>query len=74
MSEIYSAKLIEEGLLTREEVDRMYADFRALLSRLGTLAVTPIPVCARDGDNVTAPSSRMPWYSGPTLLGALEVA
>jgi 2-oxoglutarate dehydrogenase E1 component len=29
--EIYAAKLIEEGLLTRADVERMQADFRALL-------------------------------------------
>src|SRR4029078_11677354 len=30
--------------------------FYALLGKLGPLAVTAIPVCARDGDNVTTPS------------------
>ena len=49
-------------------------DFYALLGKLGPLAVTSIPVCARDGDNVTTPSTRMPWYSGTTLLTALEGA
>jgi bifunctional enzyme CysN/CysC len=49
-------------------------DFYALLGKLGPLAVTAIPVCARDGDNVTTPSPRMPWYSGATLLAALEGA
>ena len=49
-------------------------DFYALLGKLGPLAVTTIPVCARDGDNVTSPSTRMPWYSGTTLLTALEGA
>jgi bifunctional enzyme CysN/CysC len=49
-------------------------DFYALLGKLGPLAVTTIPMCARDGDNVTAPSRRMPWYSGTTLLTALEGA
>ena len=48
--------------------DRIVTDFYALLGKLGPLAVTAIPVCARDGDNVTAPSTRMPWYSGTTLL------
>ena len=54
--------------------DRIVTDFYALLGKLGPLAVTAIPVCARDGDNVTAPSTRMPWYSGTTLLTALEGA
>ena len=52
--------------------DKIVTDFYALLGKLGPLAVTAIPVCARDGDNVTAPSTRMPWYSGTTLLTALE--
>jgi bifunctional enzyme CysN/CysC len=54
--------------------DHIVTDFYALLGKLGPLAVTAIPVCARDGDNVTSPSSRMPWYSGTTLLTALEGA
>lgn len=48
--------------------------FRALLDRLGDINVTAVPVCAREGDNVTSPSVRMPWYSGPTVLSALETA
>jgi bifunctional enzyme CysN/CysC len=54
--------------------DAIAADFRALLDRLGDLSVTAIPVCARDGDNVTQPSARMPWYTGQTLLAVLEQA
>jgi bifunctional enzyme CysN/CysC len=49
-------------------------DFRALLGKLEFDRITPIPICARDGDNVTSPSTRMPWYSGSSLLQALEVA
>ena len=49
-------------------------DFLALQDRLGTLTVTAIPVCARDGDNVTSASTRMAWYEGGTLLAALEAA
>jgi bifunctional enzyme CysN/CysC len=58
----------------RAVFDRIVADFAALGDRLGALAVTPIPIVARDGDNVTAAGTRMPWFSGPTLLGALEAA
>jgi bifunctional enzyme CysN/CysC len=54
--------------------NKIVTDFYALLGKLGPLAVTAIPLCARDGDNVTAPSRRMPWYSGTTLLSALEAA
>ncbi len=54
--------------------ERIVADFHAMLGHLRALAVTAIPVCARDGDNVTTPGSRMPWYQGTTLLAALESA
>jgi bifunctional enzyme CysN/CysC len=49
-------------------------DFRALLGKLEFDRITPIPICARDGDNVTGPGDRMPWYTGPSLLRALEIA
>jgi bifunctional enzyme CysN/CysC len=49
-------------------------DFRALLGKLEFDRITPIPICARDGDNVTAASVRMPWYAGGSLLQALENA
>jgi bifunctional enzyme CysN/CysC len=54
--------------------DSIVQDFTALQDKLGPIAVTAIPVCARDGDNVTVGSTRMPWYTGDTLLAALEVA
>ena len=39
---------------------------------LGFLTVTPIPMSARYGDNVTDRSEQMPWYAGPTLVEYLE--
>jgi bifunctional enzyme CysN/CysC len=50
------------------------ADFAKFASQLGFATTLPIPVCARDGDNVTQKSNRMGWYAGPTLLEALETA
>ncbi len=50
------------------------ADFKLLRPKFSFQSVTAIPVCARDGDNVTDRSSRMPWYAGPALLAALEAA
>ena len=49
-------------------------DFRTLLGKLEFDRITPIPICARDGDNVTEISARMPWYTGASLLRALEAA
>jgi bifunctional enzyme CysN/CysC len=54
--------------------DGIVADFAALTPRLGDLTFTAIPLCARDGDNVTGPGTRMPWYDGPSLLACLETA
>ncbi len=54
--------------------DGIAAEFAGFAARLGPIAVTAIPICARDGDNVVAPSARMGWYAGPTVLAALEAA
>ncbi|MCL5419332.1 MAG: translation elongation factor EF-1 subunit alpha [Candidatus Marsarchaeota archaeon] len=34
--------------------------------------ITFIPYSALEGSNVAAKSDKMPWYTGPTLLGALD--
>jgi sulfate adenylyltransferase subunit 1 len=49
-------------------------DFAALARSLGFAdeAVQTIPLSALVGDNVVEPSTRTPWYDGPTLLGHLE--
>jgi bifunctional enzyme CysN/CysC len=49
-------------------------DFRDLLGKLAFDRVTPIPVSAPSGDNVTKASTRMPWYNGPCLMEVLEAA
>ena len=48
---------------------------RAIREMLAERGITPacvIPVVARDGDNLARRSETMPWYSGPTLLEALD--
>jgi bifunctional enzyme CysN/CysC len=54
--------------------DQIAAEFEILRESLARQSVRAIPVCARDGDNVVAPSTRIDWYRGPTLLQALEQA
>ena len=51
-------------------------EFNAHAASLGYAedAVRCVPVSALHGDNVAQPSSRTPWYSGPTLLEHLEAA
>ena len=46
--------------------------FAAFAEPLGFAGVAAIPMSARHGDNVTAPSARTPWYRGPALLDHLE--
>ena len=46
--------------------------FSAFAEDLGNTSLQVIPVAARLGDNVTELSTRLPWYSGPTLLEHLH--
>jgi sulfate adenylyltransferase subunit 1 len=56
-----------------EEIYRsIERDFSALVRQYGGAEVVAIPVSALEGDNVVDPSTRTPWYSGPTLLAHLE--
>jgi len=48
------------------------AEYRAFARDLGFETITPIPISARYGDNVTTASANTGWYEGPTLLEHLE--
>ena len=48
------------------------AELATLLAGLNLTARAVVPVAARDGDNLVAPSGRLDWYRGPTLLQALQ--
>ncbi|NDW03817.1 sulfate adenylyltransferase subunit CysN [Jiella pacifica] len=52
-----------------EEIKRGY---QAILPTLGFTDVTFVPVSAKAGDNIVAPSPNTPWYRGETLLERLE--
>jgi len=52
--------------------DRIVGDWATFAAGLGFATLTPIPVSARFGDNVTGKSGNSPWYRGPTLLDHLE--
>jgi sulfate adenylyltransferase large subunit len=51
---------------------QLQSDFLALAEQLNIPAVQCVPVSALEGDNIVERSSKMPWYSGPTLLEHLE--
>ena len=64
------------------KMDRVGFDrqrFQAISDEISThlngLGVTPsaiVPISAREGDGVGAPSPRLAWYSGPTVIGAID--
>jgi bifunctional enzyme CysN/CysC len=54
--------------------DEIVADYAAFAEKIGIETFTAIPMSALRGDNVTAPSPKSPWYSGPALLRWLEEA
>ncbi len=49
-------------------------EFASFARDCGVTELLAIPTSATAGDNVAVPSARIPWYSGPTLLQALERA
>ena len=61
--------LIDFGRERYEEIKR---DFHNFINRLGGAEVYCIPISALEGDHVTEPSQRMPWYTGPKMLELLE--
>src|SRR5690606_7319018 len=63
--------LVDYDRSTFESLASDYLDFAATV---GIGSVTPIPLSAAQGANLTTPSVHTPWYTGPTLLGALEAA
>ena len=57
---------------SKARFDEIERDFAAATSGLGFIEARAIPVSARHGDNVAAPSKKMPWYAGPTLIAHFE--
>jgi len=55
-----------------ERFHHIMGDYFGFAQALGFSSITPIPLSARFGDNVTSRSDRMRWYDGPTLLEYLE--
>jgi bifunctional enzyme CysN/CysC len=52
--------------------DKILTDYKIFSETLNFASITPIPMSARFGDNVTLRSTKTPWYEGPTLLEHLE--
>jgi len=52
--------------------DEIRDEISAHLTGLGVTPLAVIPISARDGDGVAALSPRIRWYSGPTVVDALD--
>ncbi|QYU68811.1 sulfate adenylyltransferase subunit CysN [Leptolyngbya sp. 15MV] len=52
--------------------DAILADYAAFAASIGIESFTAVPISGLKGDNITAPTDAMPWYSGPTLMEHLE--
>ncbi|MDI6820205.1 MAG: translation elongation factor EF-1 subunit alpha [Candidatus Hodarchaeaceae archaeon] len=60
----------------RAAYEKIKQDLVALLSGIGYRdagGFLYLPIAAFHGENITKPSSRMPWYDGPTIIQALDV-
>ena len=52
-----------------DAIVREYSDF---LDKIGVHPACFIPAAGREGDNIASHSAAMPWYTGPTVLEALD--
>ena len=52
--------------------DRIVREYGAFLDQVGIKPSCFIPVSGRGGDNIADRSANLPWYQGPTVLGALD--
>ncbi|RZM18992.1 MAG: hypothetical protein EOP67_58710 [Sphingomonas sp.] len=57
---------------SQSRFDQIVTEFGQAASVLGFQSIVPIPLVARNGDNLASRSARMDWYRGPTLLDHLE--
>ncbi len=53
------------------EIVKEYSHFT---KQIGMESFLPIPISGLKGENIVTKSAEMSWYTGPTLLGHLEVA
>ena len=53
------------------EIVKEYSHFA---KQIGMESFLPVPISGLKGENIVTKSTEMPWYTGPTLLGHLEVA
>jgi len=55
----------------REAYKSLAAEIRAHLAELDITPAAIVPISAREGDALIAPSANIPWYMGPTIIEML---
>ncbi|MEJ2744075.1 MAG: GTP-binding protein [bacterium] len=56
----------------REKFEAVRGEITSFLARLDITPSFVVPVSGTEGDNFASRSGRMPWYTGPTILEALD--
>lgn len=56
----------------KDRFEKIKKDIKVLMSEFEYETLQIIPVSAKNGDNVTEKSEKMPWYKKETLLACLE--
>jgi len=63
---------IDRADFSEDAFNRVGADVERFARTLGVALPFTVPISATSGDGVASPSEKMPWYSGPTVIGVLE--
>ena len=56
----------------KAKFERIVAEYRGFLGKLGVAPLHFIPVSGIRGDNLASRSPQMPWYQGPSVLEVLD--
>ncbi len=57
---------------SQERFLKVQEEYRAFLKTIDVEAKCFVPIAAKHGDNITALSSNMPWWQGPTVVEVLD--
>jgi bifunctional enzyme CysN/CysC len=57
---------------SQKEFDKIEKEYRAYLKEIGVTPTDIIPIAAREGENIARRSEHMDWYTGPTIVEALD--
>ena len=57
---------------SQKAYEALVEEYSAFLEKIGTTAERFIPICGLHGDNIASQSPEMSWYTGPTVLEALD--